>query len=170
MASSESGLSWTASVEIVEDGFFHSAEECPDDRIDDNRWHHIGVIGLPASVQFFRARVSPTNEPPSEHLLIGTYYPRLPDETLKAVRSSIAATYPSASLSCVVEWSTGRSKLIHEGRQSPFAVAAAAAAWMCFGSWDESDPILVTVDGRTLAASMEHSANRWYARLSDVAA
>jgi hypothetical protein len=73
-----------------------------------------------------------------------------------------------AALSSAVEWSSGKSSVHHHGAHSPFVIAAAAAAWMCFASWDESNPILVSVNGDGVAATMTYAPPQWRAEMRRV--
>jgi hypothetical protein len=106
------------------------------------------------------------SENPSEHLLIGAAYPALEPETIAEIQRCVAPFYPSVPLSFYVQYEIGHAKLVHDGNQSAMSIAAAAAAWMCCASWDESDPIIIVVNGRSIAASMEHSYGRWSAKLT----
>ena len=154
-------------VEVLEDGFFHPLERFSGDEVDAHHFHHVGVAGLPASVQFVRARVKLEAET-SEQIIIGAYAPVLTERAMRSVITALAPLHEARQLSFAVQHTIGHTRLIHGAGGSHFAIAAAAATWLCFGSWDESDPILVEVDERAIAVSMEHRTDHWHARLSDV--
>lgn len=155
-----------ATIEMIEDGFFHPSTQFAGENTDAHHFHYVGVAGIPVSVQFVRARVTIPSENPSEHLLIGAAHPALEPETIAEIQRCVAPLYPSASLSFYVQHEVGQAKLVHDGTQSAMSIAAASAAWMCCASWDESDPIVIVVNGRPIAASMEYSYGRWSAKLT----
>ena len=90
------------------------------------------------------------------------------ERAMRSVITALAPLHEARQLSFAVQHTIGHTRLIHGAGGSHFAIAAAAATWLCFGSWDESDPILVEVDERAIAVSMEHRTDHWHARLSDV--
>lgn len=163
-----------AIVSTVDDGFFYGADEpsVPRDRPAppaEGRRTMVAVEGLRAPLQYSRMRVEHDHDS-REHLLVGTHFPRVPDESLPQLRTALAALFPTATITFLVESVVGEASVraaapASGGGEAP-SVAAAVATWMFAGSWDETDPIVVHVDERPLAVRVERVADRWHASVT----
>src|SRR5262245_35651532 len=93
-----------ARIEIAEDGFFHPLAQAEQDFVDANRFRHIGLSGLPASVQFVRTLVHlRSNEAPSKHIVIWAHYPRMSDDHVARTAAVLRSAFPDTPATFVFE-------------------------------------------------------------------
>lgn len=155
------------SIELVEDGFFVPDEgHVPSSMSNGFRFVHLPGIDPP--MQFFRANVAPETgaEEAVSLLVINAIQPALGDDGIGRLHATMAAakSQPTACF-CLAGgrgWVRARA-----ARGVDREVTAAAVAVVQFSaSWDESDPIVVDVDGIEFAVSVSFADGRHRARVA----
>lgn len=131
----------------------------PENVIQDLSFVH--VEGLEQPVQFSRVRLVPIPRgEPADHVVVSLYPPVPPDAIPGATRRLLRASSPAA-LCFVVEDEFGWARATSVASSPPQAVAAAVAHSKIVGGWDESDPIVVTVDGEAFQISGQFEDGSW---------
>jgi hypothetical protein len=124
--------------------------------------------GLTEPLQFFRVPVAAeaSDEPPPTLLVVNALHAPLAGERTEGVRAILAATQRNA-IPCFVDayragWT--RARAVSGANRE---VTAAAVAVVQYGaSWDESDPIVVDVNGTEFAVSVSFRDGKLRARVT----
>ena len=124
---------------------------------------------LPAPVQTVRMRAALAGA--ALELLLVNPPERLRDnDSLLGIHAALAGSYPGVLLVFYKSYGEGHATIVHAGEASAHALAAAVAAWSYSGAWDESDPIVVTVNGRKLGCSVQYDDGRWHVAVRKIPA
>ncbi len=153
-------MSGAVAIDIVEDGFFQPEHSVMPDGTVAHRFRFVTVPDLDGTLMFFRARVGL-----HDHVIVGASHPRLYETDISFARAALERAYPETFFSFSVESTPGFARLVHDGPH-PLEAAAANGAWMCFAAWDESDPILMEVDGVAYAVSVQRLDGKWQATVT----
>jgi hypothetical protein len=128
----------------------------------------VRVDGLTAPLQFFRTRVTAVGSGvQTEHVVVSAYYPALESDALARAVALLLPVCGPAALTIVVADKQGWAKASRFSDVPADAVAASVAYTKASGGWDESDPILVDVDGSTFTISARFENGRWELGVTD---
>jgi hypothetical protein len=158
---------WETRVVKVDDGFFIGAAESQS-RMGAAFSTRV-VDGIPAPTQFFRVGVdvqdhaTPRGEIWVVHSATPTGNRRPPtgvqsrDEArLGAVRSSLLAAFPNATMCFTIEDREGFSRAVGE-EAHVIAIAAAVSVVKYFAAWDGSDPITIEMADAQFLVSVAYT-------------
>lgn len=147
-------------VQMLAEGFLHSADRLEQEVADDNGFLHVPVAGVDADLQFFHGRVHSEHAPiPLEYLLIDA--PVVAAREL--VQRFIALRFPESTILFLRSQATGRA-VVECPAQAPLAQAAAAfvAVVLVSAAWDESEAITVEGGGAKHVFAIEvDGAQHW---------
>jgi len=167
--------SFEAEIEIVEDGFFHPLVRAEDDLVDAHRFRHVGVVGLPSTVQFVRTRVRVGPAEPSSDLVIWAHYPRMSDDAVARTDSVLRSAFPDTSITFVLDvvlrdrggdvYQADVEAWNAETREALRGISAVCAA-QCWGTLADVESVNVRLGGVLCAARMQARAAAWFASVS----
>jgi hypothetical protein len=121
----------------------------------------VHVEGLETPLQFSRVRLAPIVGVDSTDHIVVSAFPPFPARAIPtAVRMILPAASPAA-VCFVVQDQIGWASATSVARISPESVAAAVAHSKIVGAWDESDPIVITVDGDAFQVSGQFENGSW---------
>jgi len=121
----------------------------------------VHVEGLATPMQFCRVSLTPAAGETPTHVVVVSAYPPVPPERVPDATRRLLPVCSSASLCLVVEDRAGWARATSIANGSPQAVAAAVAYSKIVGGWDESDAIVVIVDGDAFKVSGHFRDDRW---------
>jgi hypothetical protein len=131
----------------------------PDDVRQDLLFVHIP--GLETTLSFCRVRLDPVlGGAPTDIVVVSAYAPFPPDSIPDATRMLLPASSP-AGLCLIVEGETGWARATSVTSIPPEAVAAAVAHSKIVGGWDETNPIVITVQGDAFQVSGRFENATW---------
>ena len=120
----------------------------------------VHVPGLRGTLSFHRNQLESAFGL-SSHLVVYAVLPFPREHLAEAVRLLLQQCQ-EATLSVIVEYRVGRSKALLPDRSSePRAVAAAIAHSNIVGSWDESNPLVVELNGVSFEVTPELHDGAW---------
>ena len=119
------------------------------------------VEGLVSPLPFFSVSLASVPEGELTHHLVVSAYPPFPPDAILDATGRVLRASSSATLCFIVEDQTGWARATSVTGGSPPSVAAAVAHTKIVGGWDESDPIVVTVDGAAFQISPHVDGSRW---------
>lgn len=126
----------------------------------------VHVDGLPTPLQFFRVTLTPSaGGVPSHHVVASAYPPFPPDSVPDATRRVLPACLPS-TLSLIVEDQVGWARATSATGAPPHETAAAVAHVKVVAGWDETEPVVVTVDGEAWQVLARFQEGRWQLAVS----
>jgi hypothetical protein len=157
-------MSWVATIEEVEVGFFVPRDVLPEDT-ETRSFRFIGVAGLHDPIQFSHLRVLPDAEAPTEHFVFNFNGARVTQGQWSRWLEALRPAYFKASACLMLGTHEQTIDVLFAESSSAFATAAAVAAVMYSASWDERDPIPVHVDGETMGVSLEFVDRRLRAKI-----
>jgi hypothetical protein len=167
MASTESRSALVFSIELLESGFFVPADgHAP--ATSPNAFRIVHLPDISTSLQFFRARITTGEgqEVAASLLVINAISPAPGDDGMSSLHETMTAakSQPGACF-CLAGgdgWLRARA-----ARGLDREVTAAAVAVVQFAaSWDESEPIVVDVDGTEFTVSVSFADGRHRARVA----
>lgn len=121
----------------------------------------VHVDGLPTPLQFFRVRLTPSvGGEPSHQVVASACPPFLPDGVAEATRRVLPTCLPSA-LSLIVEDHAGWARATSATGAPRHETAAAVAHIKVVAGWDETEPVVVTVDGEAWQVLARFHEEQW---------
>jgi len=127
-------------------------------------WHFVFAADLPTQVQFCRVITeTAAGETSFDHALVGAYGTALAESERTIVERALRAEFPSTLVVFVTDRREGYAQIDAEASLDPRPLAAAAAVSAVTGSWDESDPILVSIGAETYRVSACFETAHWTA-------
>jgi hypothetical protein len=119
------------------------------------------VEGLAAPLQFSRVTLASLSGSQTNHVVVSAY-PPFPREAIADTGARLSAACSPAAVSLVVQDQVGRAKASCLADASTYEVAAAVAHAKIVGGWDETDPIVVTVNDDAFQVSGRFGNNAWW--------
>ncbi|HEX2672230.1 MAG TPA: hypothetical protein VHM25_15225 [Polyangiaceae bacterium] len=121
----------------------------------------VPVAGLACSLQFFQVSLtSLVTGQRTEHVVVSAY-PPVPRDVISQASQALLETCGSSALCLVLEDRAGWARVLSLATGDPRAVAAAIAHTKRTGGWDESDPIVVSVEAREFRVSARFDGESW---------
>ena len=112
---------------------------------------------LATGQQYFRVILDPA----IELLVISAHFPPLDDDALAAVERDLRLGWASDRLAFIREDRTGWARVTWPRDTDREHAAAAVAVVKASGSWDESSPIVVEVEGQTFDVVTAFDGEVW---------
>ena len=157
-------MSWVATIEKIEEGFFVPRDELPEDTTSDS-FRFIGVAMLHDPIQFFHLRVLPDAELPTEHFVLNFNGVCVTQDQWSRWLEVLRPKHLTASACLMLGTHEHAVDVLFAESSSAFATAAAVASVMYSASWDERDPIPVHVLGNIMGVSIEHTDRGLHAKI-----
>ena len=121
----------------------------------------IHVDGLKTALQFSRVNITPYARDEPIRCVVVSAYPPFPPELIPDARRQLLSIGSSASLCLITEDKTGWARASSVTNHPSDVVAAAVAHSKIVGGWDETNPIVVAVDGAVFHVSSQFQDARW---------
>lgn len=155
---------------IIEDGFVKPLEplESPgSEKTESGPFRILCLPGIDTTLQYFR--VSLTSATTSlrlrESVVICANHPALTDEAIASNTAALSTHFPGQVLLFLRQSRTGWARVTCVDSPPDEVAAAATAAVMALGGWDESSPIVVEVDTHPYDVFLEFRDKQWVARV-----
>ncbi|HEV8246501.1 MAG TPA: hypothetical protein VGP93_12065 [Polyangiaceae bacterium] len=143
-------------------GFFSDDSSVESKVAGENEPSRVQVEGLTAPLQFFRTLVtSIVTGAQSEQVIVSAYFPALSSDALAHAVDLLLPACRPATLAMVIADKQGWARVACCADVPSNTVAASVAFTKASGGWDDSDPILVEIDGVTFSASPKFRNGRW---------
>jgi hypothetical protein len=155
-------------VFAIEDGFLCRPGH-PDIGVPNaQRFVFLPVPGIEDGVMFFRYRTARQADlPGAECFVLMANLGGDPKGVAEENAVALERAFPHAMHVLLLDARTGWARAMSSSATaaSEPELAAAVAAVCAGASWDESDPILVELDGATFAVRLEHAGTFWRATI-----
>jgi len=122
----------------------------------------VHVDGLEQSLQFVRVTLTASPTQTSTELVVVSAYPPFAADRIADAAQRILPGCAPAKLCMVVQDRTGWARVAAFGHADAEAIAAAVAHSKITGGWDETDPIVVEIDGLRFEVSGEFRNEAWH--------
>jgi len=102
-----------------------------------------------------------------QHVVVNTADKMYSEQDREALRRIVRETRPEHLISFLVDSVVGQSQVAVTSQQHLYEVACAQAICQYSGSWDESQPIVVSLAGREIRVFHEYEEGKWRCRTDE---